>query len=296
MKVETTAKQTATTSKPKAEDKAKDKPKKESYNIDEMFTTVQDNGGNKNLSFLVWGDAEVGKTVFSLGCPGPIRYINLDAGLQPNIRFKSKDTKLQEFKCIDYEDDRSNLTDIDNYDCFKVMPKGSLRNFDRAIISLLENCHGGTVVIDTMSTINDWLKALMASVIPKSKTKDGVEYVNMFDWKYVNSKWSWILEKLKSIDATLVILSRATQVYDGSDPVPGQFEPDMRKGWQYQTSVIIEMTKKEVQDPTTNKWTTVRTGKFNKFRGADFDSKEEYVINDISYDKVLDVLKKENVA
>jgi predicted YcjX-like family ATPase len=262
------------------------------YNIDEMFAIVDKKALSKNLSLIVWGPSETGKTVFATSCPGPLRFINLDAGLHPNLKFVDENKVLQEIKCIDYTDDAKNI-DAENYKWDDVNPMGSLKNFDKAVSALLENVHGGTVIVDTMSTVNDWLKALMNANVPKHVKADGTEYVDQFDWKYVNTKWKWLLDKLKSIDANLVILARAAPVYQGRDIVVGEWQPEMRDGWKYLTSVIIQLSKIDIQDPITKKFTSKRIAKFNKFRGNDLS--QNYEIEDVNYNKVIEILTKENV-
>ncbi len=264
----------------------------EEYNIDKLY---EDAFARKDkdpfISIILWGAMEAGKTYTALTFPGDIDYIDLDGGLDTNLKYYlDKDNnptkRVTRWRCIDLKDDAENI-EGENYDGFKVDPINTLRNFD-TVVSELQKKEGGTVIVDTMTAYNDYLKALMDSRIPKHINAEGKEYVDQFDWKYVNQKWLWTWEKLKNIKANLVVVAKSKPVYQDRK-MTDQVEADLRTNTEYQTSVIAEFKKIIKQDG--DKITTTRKASFSKFRGNKLGS--TYSIEDLTYDKVMKILKEE---
>jgi len=260
----------------------------EKYDIDTLFENAHaQQEKNPYISCIFWGPPESGKTYTALSFPGPIHYVDLDGGLDLNLKYY-KDKDIQRIRCISLDDDKENLADPKDYDGFKVDPINTLRNFDVAC-TVLQQKKGGTVVVDTMTAYNEWLKALMTARIPKHINKEGQEYVDQFDWKYVNQKWLWSWEKLKNISANLVVTAKSKPVYQGRD-ITENIEADLRPNTGFQTAINVEFTK-DVSQAQDGKVTTVRKAKFNKFRGNKLGS--TYSIENLTYDKIMDILKAE---
>ena len=57
---------------------------KAEYDIDELFSNSHKQGSGNNLTCILWGETESGKTYLSLDFPGPLRVMNLDYGLTEN--------------------------------------------------------------------------------------------------------------------------------------------------------------------------------------------------------------------
>lgn len=260
----------------------------ESYDIDTLFEdshAAQEK--NPYLSCILWGPEETGKTYTALTFPGPIYYLDLDGGLTPNLKY-FKDKVIRRVRMISLLDNSDTLAvDDPNYDPFKVDPINTCRNFDVAV-SVAQKLKGGTLIVDTISAYNEWLKDLMNVHIPKH-VKDGKEYVYQFDWKYVNNKWLWAWEKLKNVQCNLVVIAKAKNVYQGRD-MTDELEPDLRPNTGYQTSIRIEM--KKVPKTIDGKQQFVRVAQFNKFRGTKLSS--SYSLEDVTYDKIMEILKKED--
>ncbi len=272
----------------------KEKPKNnDEYDIDALY---EDAFARKDkdpyISVILWGPEEAGKTYTALTFPGDIDYIDLDGGLDTNLKYyldkDNNPTKVvKRWRCIDLKDDLENI-ESGEYDGFKVDPINTLRNFD-VVVTQLQKKEGGTVIVDTMTAYNEYLKALMDSRIPKHiSAKTGEEYVDQFDWKYVNQKWLWTWEKLKNIRANLVVVAKAKFIYQNRE-ITDQVEPDLRTNTQYQTSVIAEYQKVIKQDG--EKITTQRKASFSKFRGNKLGS--TYSIEDLTYEKIMKILKEE---
>ena len=260
----------------------------EAYDIDQLF---QDSHAAQQkspyLSCILWGPEETGKTFTALTFPGPIYYLDLDGGLMPNLKY-FPDKKIKHVRMISLLDNSDTLAvDDPNYDPFKVDPINTCRNFDVAV-SVAQKLKGGTIIVDTISAYNEWLKDLMNVHIPKH-VKEGVEYVDQFDWKYVNNKWLWAWEKLKNIEANLVVIAKAKNVYQGRD-MTQELEPDLRPNTGYQTSIRIEMKKKAIT--LDGKQSFVRTANFNKFRGTKLSA--AHSVQDVTYDKIMEILKAED--
>ena len=255
------------------------------YDIDTLFEDAHaQQEKNPYISCIFWGPPEGGKTFTGLSFPGPIHYIDLDGGLDLNLKYY-KDKDIQRIRCISLEDDKENLADPKNYDGFKVDPINSLRNFDVAC-TVLQQKKGGTVMVDTMTAYNEWLKALMTARIPKHINAVGKEYVDQFDWKYVNQKWLWSWEKLKNIQANLVVTAKSKPVYQGRE-ITDNIEADLRPNTGFQTAINVEFTK-DVSQASDGKVTTVRKAKFNKFRGNKLGS--TYAVENLTYDKIMSIL------
>lgn len=258
------------------------------YDIDTLFKDAHaQQEKNPYLSCILWGPEEAGKTFTALSFPGPIYYIDLDGGLDPNLKYY-KDKMITRVRCISLEDDKVNL-EAEKYDPFKVDPINTCKNWDVALTTLQNIKPGGTVIVDTMTAYNDWLKALMNVHIPKHTTDDGKEYVDQFDWKFVNSKWLWSWEKLKNIPANLVVIAKAKPIYQGRDPT-GKFEADLRPNTGYQTSIVVEHVK-QVTQGTDGKINVTRKGIFSKFRGNKLGSTKS--VENLTYDKIMAILKEE---
>ena len=260
----------------------------ENYDIDSLFVDSHaQQQKSPYLSCILWGPEETGKTYTACSFPGPIYYLDLDGGLGPNLKY-FKDKQIRHVRMISLLDNSDTLTvDDPNYDPFKVDPINTCRNLDVAI-SVAQKIKGGTIVVDTISAYNEWLKDLMNVHIPKH-VRDGEEYVDQFDWKYVNNKWLWFWEKAKNIEANLVVIAKAKNVYEGRK-MTNVLEPDLRPNTGYQTSIRIEM--KKVPKTVDGKQSFVRVGEFNKFRGTKLSIAHQ--IEDVTYDKILDILKKED--
>ncbi len=244
------------------------------------------------ISCIFWGPNETGKTFTATTFPGNIDYLDLDGGLDANLKYlEDKDgnplKKITRWRCISLRDDKEMLENPDKYEGFKVDPMYTLRNFDIAVTKL-QNKEGGTVVVDTMTAYNDWLKMLFESRIPLSKNAEGKEYRDQFDWKYVNQKWLWTWEKLKNIKANLVVVAKSKAIYQGRD-ITDQIEPDLRPNTGFQTSVIAEFKKQKGKKD--DKPITIRTASFSKFRGNALGS--TYAIDNLTYDKIIEILKEE---
>lgn len=270
---------------------------KESYDIDTLFEDAFEcKQKDPYVSCIFWGVPESGKTFSALTFPGPIDFIDLDGGLDANLKYlKDKEgnptKEVRRFRCVSLEDDKENLDDPEKYDGFKVDPLNTLRNFDKAC-TVLQQKEGGTIVVDTMTAYNDWLKMLFESRIPKDVTPDGKEYVDQYKWKYVNQKWLWTWEKLKNVKCNLVVIAKSKDQYQKRE-LTGNIEPDLRANTGFQTSIKVEFTKEITQTPD-NKVTVKRIAKFDKFRGNKFGTLR--AVEDLTYDKIMAILKEEEFA
>ena len=259
------------------------------YDIDTLFEDAHAaHEKNPYISCILWGNEETGKTYTACTFPGPLYYLDLDGGLTPNLKYFTE-KKIKRVRMISLLDNTDTLAvDDPAYDPFKVDPINTCRNFDVAV-SVAQKIQGGTIIVDTISAYNEWLKDLMNVHVPKHPGKDGgADYVDQFDWKYVNNKWLWAWEKLKNIQANLVVVAKSKNVYQGRT-MTDELEPDLRPNTGYQTSIRIEM--KKVPKTIDGKQAFVREGQFNKFRGTKLSS--NYKIEDVTYDKIMDILKQE---
>lgn len=266
--------------------------KASTYVIDNLITDAYDLiKDNPYIKCIFWGPPESGKTYCATTFPGPITYIDLDGGLTPNLKYlKDKDgNSIKEIKritCVDMNDDITE--DPNEYSWKGVDPINTLRNFDAAT-SYIQSVKGGTVVVDTMSAYNEWLKMIMESRGPKKISKDGVEYIDQIDWKFVNQRWQWSWEKLKNVNANLVVVAKEQFEYQGREPT-GMMEPNLRAMSNYNVDIVAKFDK--VTEGSGADMKIKRVATFSKFRGNKFGTKAE--IEDCTYDKIIEVLKKED--
>lgn len=261
------------------------------YDIDQLFKDAFANQEkNPYISATFWGPPEAGKTFTAMTFPGPIHIVDLEGGVRENLKyFKDKSNmptkEIKTIRCVSFKDVE---TKDDEYDWKKVDPINTLKNFDVAL-TMLQRMHGGTVVVDSMTSVNDWLKALMDSRVQKKTSDKGVEYIDQIDWKYANQKWLWIWEKLKNIDANLVVIAREKPIYENRE-MTNKTEADLRMNPEYQTSIFAKFDK--VMEQVGDKLITRRIVSFNKFRGNKLA--KTYNIEDCTYDKIIAVLKEED--
>ena len=269
-----------------SEQTAEKKEKKESYDIDDLFTDSRAQQSGNNLVLSLIGPTECGKTYMSLDFPGPIRVVNLDYGLTENLKYYPN-KEITDMKPTAFAD-----TQIDGnseYKWDKVNPIHSLKKFEAGIGALIRDQHGGTVVIDTMTTVNDWLKMLLDYKTDKDGTQtDGK--ISMFDWKWVNQKWKWLWQLIKTIDANVVVLFRDKDVYENFKKT-GEQEPDYRDGTKFEVSVEIMMTI-DVTQTSGGKVEVKRYSTFSKFRGVKLS--QTYRVENLDYAGLMKILKEEN--
>lgn len=257
---------------------------KEVYDIDQMFKNSRSQQVGSNLVVGVGGDTETGKTYLALDFPGPIRVINLDYGLRENLGYY-KDKEVTDFKPTSFVTPEM---DIENYKWDKANPEQSLKKVEAALTALIDTQHGGTVIIDSMTTINDWLKLMLDYKTDKEgKQTDGK--IAIFDWKYVNQKWKWLWQLIKSIDANVVCIYRTKDVYENFKKT-GEEEFDYRDGTKYEVSIEIHLTK-EVDTDSDGKPVVKRFATFNKFRGVKLS--KQYRIENLTHSRLVEILKDE---
>lgn len=261
---------------------------KKEYDIDTLFADSRAKKTGSNLVLGVFGEPEAGKTYFSLGFPGPIKFINLDYGLIDNLKYYP-DTEISDMKPTSFLD--AEIVDDNSYKWDKANPINSIKKFEAGLAALVKTQHGGTVVIDTMTTINEWLKLLLDYKTDSTNTQtDGK--IAMFDWKWVNQKWKWLWQLIKTIDSNVVVIFRSKEVYENFKKT-GVFEPDYRDGTKYEVSVEIQMLK-EVTQSADGKVVTKRFSKFSKFRGVKLS--QNHKVEDLTYAKLIKILQDEGKA
>ena len=270
----------------------KETPKEEEeYDIDSLFEKVNVNEYKenvKNLSVILWGEEGTGKTYMSLTFPKPIWFFDLDNGVEANLKYLKDDDEIHRINCVTIDEKVEDIMK-EGYNAFAINPVKSLQKFDAAIAKLIDNVHGGTVVVDTMSDVNEWLKLYLDAAVPKSTSAKGNEFRNQFDWKYVNQKWLWLWQKLKAIDANLVVIAKSKGVYVDNE-LTDEVQPDLRPNSGYQASIIIKCSNELKNE--NGELTKTRYAEFDKFRGSKFAHK--YKEKDLTYKRIVEILKEES--
>ena len=258
--------------------------KKQIYEIDALFKNSHNVKTGNNVSCIIIGPTEIGKTYLALDFPGPIKMINLDYGLTQNKGF-FLDKEIEDMKCTSFADA---VIKDDEYKWDKVNPINSLKLFEAGVGALLRGMHGGTVIIDSITTVNDWLKMLLdyKTDVEERQTEGGK--IAIFDWKWVNMEWKWLWQLMKSIDANLVVVVRSKDEFIDFKKT-GNLLPDYRDGTKFEVSIEIEMYEEVKQ--IGNEVTTKRMSKFNKFRGVSLS--KDYTVENLSYEKLMEILKTE---
>ena len=266
------------------------------YDIDTLFADAfEQKSKDPYISCIFWGPPESGKSYGAMTFPGPLIILDLDGGIRANLKYyKDKDgnptKKIKRIRCVSLKDDAVQPDDVE-YDWKKVDPINTLRNFDVAL-SELQPFTGGTVIIDTMSAYNNWLRMEMEARGPKKISDKGVEYIDQIDWKFVNQKWIWAWEKLKNIDANIVVVGQEKPVYQGRE-ITDRVEPDLRTKPEYNVDIMAKFVKEVKQDPS-GVVTVKRIAEFSKFRGNKFGCTHN--IEDCTYDKIMEMLRSEKMV
>ena len=116
------------------------------------------------IKVLVWGPPETGKTHFALTAPEPIHVIDTEFGTYPLLckePFKNKDIRVFEAAQL-------------NVESAEIDPVKSIEAVEEAI-SFLKDINEGTVVIDSVTDIWQWLGAWL-EVTASVRTASGRPY------------------------------------------------------------------------------------------------------------------------
>lgn len=238
---------------------------------EDVFTPIKQTYGRKGLKIGVWGEYEAGKTYFALSAPPPVFVISTEQGVtQVAHHFPDKDIRIVETLSL--------VTDLEGR--LVADPVQSLENVEAAVAAC-KDIDKGTIVIDTLSDVWDWVQAWMEmTAAPSEKRKEGGG-VFQFAYARANERYKYLLLKIISRPTHFVGTARIRPVYIGAQD-SGQKEARWQKDTPYLLDVIIKMAK--IPQPTTVLYTSmIEKNRFFRM----FNATKE----DLTFDKLVEMLK-----
>jgi len=244
-----------------------EKPKMEDY-----WHKPEDIVQKSGLKALIYGEPEVGKTHFALTFPDPIYVVDTEFGLAPLLQkdlFKDKEIRVFEACVLD-----TKTVEVD--------PIKSIEALERAL-SALSTLQRGTVVIDSISDVWQWLQAWL-EVVASKKTSTGQPY--RFEYGKANMRYRKLILRLIAQPINVVLTAKVTEKYDSSGNPMGVYVPRAQKDTSHMVDVVL-YAKKEF-DPIAKRWKYAST--LTKCR---FQRGFEAELEDVTYDKLIALLKEQ---
>ena len=227
---------------------------------DDIFKPIKQAYKRKGLKIGIWGPPETGKTYFGLSAPPPIFVISTEQGVtQVAHHFPNKDIRIVE--TLSLKPDLEGVLQAD--------PVESLENVEKAISSI-KDITEGTIVIDSLSDIWDWVQFWMeATAIGKDKRSDG----GVFQWAYgrANERYKYLLLKCISRPTHFVGIARTKPIYAGNQDT-GAKDARWQKDTPFMLDIIIAL-KKILQGTTVSYMSTIEKCRFNRM----FDATKENI-------------------
>ena len=238
---------------------------------DDIFMPIKDAYRRRGLKIGVWGEFESGKTFFGLSAPPPVFVISTEQGVtQVAHHFPNKDIRIVETLSL--------KTDLEGK--LQADPIESLENVETAV-SAVKDIDKGTIVIDTLSDVWDWVQAWMEITASSGeKRKDGGG-VFQFAYGRANERYKYLLLKCISRPTHFVGTARHKPVYLG-----GQDSGAKEARWQKDTPFLLDIVvgmKKVLQTGTVLYLSTIEKNRF--FRA--FNATKE----DLTFDKLVEMLR-----
>jgi hypothetical protein len=197
----------------------------------------------KGLKVMVWGAAGVGKSYFGMTFPEPVYVIDTDGGAPQLLeQFPDKDIRIMDITEPYAEKDSKKKKDP----LSETDPIVSLLKFDKATWLLKDVTHG-TIVLDSVTDIWEWMGAWMDLNADKF-TQSG--QMMRTEWGKANAKYTWMMKRLTSRPCNLVLTAKHKSVYDDKGKETSQRIFAAQKFTDYIPDVVIHLEK--ITTPSIN--------------------------------------------
>jgi len=198
--------------------KEQPKPKIEFKNLSE---TKEERG----IKILSYGNFSTGKTHFALSSPKPVYIIDTENGASP-LADKFPDAKV---------------INICNVDSNEVEEKDEVKNYESFVEAVNYLCsipdnEIGTIIIDTVSDIWEWIQAYGKIKVFKISIEDRLKA--QFDWQVMNRLYRAQIRKLINKNCNVIFTARESEVYAGPSPT-GRYQPKCQKLTPFWVDVVL---------------------------------------------------------
>ena len=257
--------------------------------IEDLFTPIEQAQQRRGVKAFFWGEWKTGKSYAGLTFPGPVYVIDTEGGVAPLAQhFKGKEIFIYncaepfaeppKFKHSGQEDDKP----------FAVDPVKSLAKVEKATIAL-SKVQGGTVIIDSVSDIWEWIQSWLKYNAKYSQSaKSGKEFMMQTEWQHANAMYRVLLDRLLTRPVNVVLTSRSAPVYQDGQ-ITQMSKAKAQANTQYWVDTIVKFSRIPMPEaPNSTKMTMKRVATIESSRYGD---PANPVIEDFTYEKLKEAFK-----
>lgn len=252
---------------------------------EEFFTSFDNLKFGGHLKTGVFGPPGIGKSMFAMSFPPPIYFFDTENAID---RLKASFVKMypagKKVHFVNIYKTKPGSIQQDGTACLETLVNG---------LKLLENETEGTVVIDSMSDIWEWLQSWGLEYVEREKKRAW----QMFDWKYPKDKSKSILYFLKHLKMNVCLTAKDKEEYAGAGAPLDATSPKWEKDTSFQLDIVVNLGKVPDTMPQlgygqaalqSQKWRYY--GDITKCKNWRLSTNR---IEGITYDKVIELLKNE---
>lgn len=270
--------------------KQTEQPKK----FQSMFKPINQVEEGEGIKCLVFGPPETGKTFFSLSCPGPLYIISTEFGVKKVSHHFSEKMAKNEINLIEcnvpFGEGLKNKKGDEDYVPGRVDPIASIQKVYEAADNIYEGLQageikpGGTIVLDSISDVWNWLAILIDYKGEKAVSKTGQEYTKGNEWQKVNEAFRTLVNKFNILPFHVVLTARLKEVRDkeGKKSAPDTYKA--AKDTAHFVDLVLHTQKKaDVDAAKQGKVVMKRLARIEKSR---YQSMNDLEIEDVTFEKL----------
>jgi len=231
--------------------------------INELFKEYSESKDEiiKGHRLGIYGESGVGKTRFILTAPRPIFIIDTELGVRETLYDYARDHDIDGIKCFEVlvgeeQSDGTIKADVDK----------SLKNIEIAATTILKFARDnpdvkGTIAIDSMSDVWDWLGQWLTKLPGVKLTSSGKP--QQLEWQHANERYLQLLYDLLMLYEEgwhVILTGRLKEDYIGAGIKTGEVKGAWQKWTQHWVSIVIFMFKEyyfesdeDLNDPVKRK-------------------------------------------
>lgn len=239
----------------------------------DAFKPAKEGVKRSGLKIGIHGPPEAGKTHFIMTAPEPVYIIDLESGAMQTWDkplFRKRDIRIY---------------DVLVEEGIKT-PSEYLKAVERVLDSL-EDVEVGTIAIDPVTQLWDWLRFWLRSAPNVRRDKLGKPY--QFEWDLANERFNVIIMKLLATKANVILSAHSHQAYEDGKPLYGVLTPAWQKKTPFWLDLEIAIGKRF--NAQTKKWSYVATIEKCRYQRA-FNME----IEDITWNKLVEALSTLGVS
>jgi|GEM_PF-6144289 len=254
----------------------------------DLFTPIEKALQKAGIRAFFWGEFGTGKTYSALSFPEPVYVISTEGGVTPLAQhFKGKDIRILECSVPYGEKPVVKSTGQEVDEPFVVDPVLSLEKVEQATIAL-QNVSKGTIVIDSVSDIWEWLGSWLHYNAARSVSKSsGKEFMMQTEWQHANAKYKVLMFRLLTRPCNVVLTARSSPVYQDGN-MTGTSKAKTQQNTPYWMDLVAQFQNRPMPEGTSGKLVNKRIVTITKCRFGDVPNP---VIEDLTYDKLKTSLK-----